>query len=102
VTFSEYYRDFMSEFLTLPKEKFQIVPLGVRVEDFRREKVETSPPETERPPTIGYLARICPEKGLHVLCEAFRLLRQMTGTQNARLRIAGWLGKRDEMYFQQE
>ena len=28
------------------------------------------------PLTVGYFARICPEKGLHLLAEAFRLLKQ--------------------------
>jgi glycosyltransferase involved in cell wall biosynthesis len=51
-----------------------------------------------RPPTVGYLARLAPEKGLHVLAEAFILLRQMPGTESARLRIAGWLGPAHRPY----
>ena len=36
-----------------------------------------------RPPTVGYLARICPAKGLHVLVDAFLRLRRMPGAENA-------------------
>ena len=52
------------------------------------------------PFTIGYLARICPEKGLHVLVDAFHQLTEQVGKENLRLKVAGYLGKRDEVYFQ--
>lgn len=54
-----------------------------------------------RPPTVGYLARLAPEKGLHVLAETFLRLRQMPGTEQARLRIAGWLGTAHRAYAEQ-
>jgi glycosyltransferase involved in cell wall biosynthesis len=60
-----------------------------------------SPAGAVRPPTVGYLARLAPEKGLHVLAEAFLLLRQMPGTESARLRIAGWLGPAHRAYAEQ-
>src|SRR5262249_9553575 len=51
-----------------------------------------------RPPTVGYLARLAPEKGLHILADAFIRLRQMPGMQSARLKIAGWLGEQNRPY----
>ena len=58
---------------------------------------------TERPPyTIGYFARICPEKGLHKLVEAIRLLRQTPGVPRCRLRIGGWLGENHRTYFDEQ
>jgi glycosyltransferase involved in cell wall biosynthesis len=47
--------------------------------------------------TIGYLARICPDKGLHILCKAFEILRQ--AGRACRLVVAGTLGKADRPYF---
>lgn len=67
-------------------------PMGIRVGDFLR---SSAPPPA--PFTIGYFARICPEKGIAVLAEAFALLRQ--AGRNCRLRIAGYLGKADEPFF---
>ncbi len=67
-------------------------PMGIRVDDF---VPPGSPPPA--PFTIGYLARICPEKGIALLAEAFALLRQ--AGRNCRLRIAGYLGKADEPFF---
>jgi glycosyltransferase involved in cell wall biosynthesis len=56
----------------------------------------------ERPPyTIGYFARICPEKGFHRLVEAFRILRQTPGAPKCRLRVSGWLGENHRPYFDQ-
>lgn len=51
-----------------------------------------------REPTVGYLARLAPEKGLHILADAFTLLRQIPGMENAKLRIAGWLGPQHREY----
>ena len=53
---------------------------------------------TARHFTVGYFARICPEKGLHQLVEAFRLLHKRH--PNTRLRAAGYLGTRDREYFE--
>lgn len=49
-------------------------------------------------PTIGYLARICPQKGLHILAEAFIRLRRTLGV-TCRLRAAGYLAGRFQPYL---
>jgi glycosyltransferase involved in cell wall biosynthesis len=48
-------------------------------------------------PVIGYFARICPEKGLHNLVDAFIRLRG-----GYRLRISGWLGENNRAYFEEQ
>ena len=47
--------------------------------------------------TIGYFARVCPEKGFHLLVEAFRRLHARQ--PRTRLVVGGYLGPRDEDYF---
>ena len=94
--FSQYYADQMAGYLGVPKDKFAIVPLGIRLDDYREELPATP---ADRPPTIGYLARVAPEKGLHVLVDAFCQLRQQPHMQDARLRVAGWLGEGNRAYF---
>lgn len=105
---SRYYADAMANYLGLPREKMRIVPLGIDTRLFEEPSstAAASPSglATEaagRPPTVGYLARLAPEKGLHVLAEAFILLRKMPGTEAARLRIAGWLGAAHRPYAEQ-
>ena len=97
VVFSRFYRDFMADLLRLPKERFHLVPLGLRSpEDFQPRE----PDQTEsRPPTLGYLARIYPAKGLHLLVDAFLELRR-GAFPDLRLAIGGWLGKADRPYFE--
>jgi glycosyltransferase involved in cell wall biosynthesis len=93
---SRYYAQFMSDYLDVPESKMDAVHLGLNLEGHG-----TGPPTPDgRPFTIGYLARVCPEKGLHVLVEAFRRLAGEVGKQQVRLRIAGYLGQRDEAYKQ--
>jgi glycosyltransferase involved in cell wall biosynthesis len=55
-----------------------------------------------RPFTIGYFARICPEKGFHHLVEAFRILRKMPGAPACKLRASGWLGENNRTYFEEQ
>ncbi len=107
---SKYYADFMAEYLGIPRENFHIVPLGVEVAEFARgvgfqpaqeERSQESGVRSQEEPTVGYLARLAPEKGLHVLADAFILLRKMPGMENAKLRIAGWLGSQNQQYAEE-
>jgi glycosyltransferase involved in cell wall biosynthesis len=95
VASSSYYVDFMADYLRVPRNKMHQVPLGLNLDGYERD----APPKGELPFTIGYLARICPEKGLHLLVEAFRRITQQVGPEQVRLRIAGYLGERDREYF---
>ncbi|MEX2172800.1 MAG: glycosyltransferase family 4 protein [Pirellulaceae bacterium] len=95
---SRFYADAMSDYLGIPRARIAIVPLGLDTRDMEQDSRIN--PKSEIP-TIGYLARLAPEKGLHVLAEAFILLRQMPGMEQARLRIAGWLGGNNGPYAEQ-
>jgi glycosyltransferase involved in cell wall biosynthesis len=95
VTTSRYYADFMAEYFAIPREKLHVVWPGLNLHGHDGE----SPGEGGRPFTVGYFARICPEKGLHNLVEAFLILRQTPGTPACRLRVSGWLGEANRPYF---
>jgi glycosyltransferase involved in cell wall biosynthesis len=90
---SEWYADSMSRRLTIPRDRIRVVPLGINLEGHA--PVERQP-ETFR---IGYLARIAPEKGLHVLAEAYRIFRKSV-TAPARLEAAGYLPAANREYLQ--
>lgn len=93
---THFYADAMADYLRLDRSKFHIVPLGIDTSDFRSVSITAS----SRPPTVGYLARLAPEKGLHVLVDAFIALKQLPGMQQTRLGIAGWLGPQHRAYAQ--
>ena len=49
-------------------------------------------------PVLGYFARMCREKGLDRLIEAFILLKRRGGTKTLKLRIGGGCGPSDEPF----
>jgi len=61
-----------------------VVPLGINPQGF-----ELREQKRDGPFTVGFLARVAPEKGLHVLAEAYRLIRKEL--PDARLEIAGYM-----------
>jgi glycosyltransferase involved in cell wall biosynthesis len=95
VATSNYYADFMADYLAIPRSRIHVVYPGLNLAGYGGPR-----PEQPRPFTIGYFARICPEKGLHVLTEAFHLFKQMPGTEQCRLHVSGWLGSAHRGYFE--
>jgi glycosyltransferase involved in cell wall biosynthesis len=98
IVHSEFYGQRMQQLLEFPRERWQVNPLAIEPTDFIERK---QPAQADaRPPTVGYLARLAPEKGLHQLVDAFIELRERMPT--ARLAMAGWLGKQHESYWQEQ
>ena len=93
---SRYYAEHMAEMLAVPMDRMRVVPLGIRLEGH-----DTPPDRRSDATTIGYLARICPEKGLHLLVDAFVELAVRPEYSGLRLRIAGYLGPRDRPFFEE-
>jgi glycosyltransferase involved in cell wall biosynthesis len=94
VTHSRYYRDHMSRYLDIPIEQFRQLPLSIDLEGHTGE-----PRLREAAPfAVGYFARICPEKGLHQLLDAFRILHARQ--PQTKLLAGGYLGHRDAAYFE--
>lgn len=94
----QYYAQFMADvYLKLSVHKIHVVPLGLNMDGHGIPVEKPEPP----PFIIGYLARICPEKGLHVLVDAFRSVAETFGAHNVRLHVAGYLGKKDEPYLEE-
>lgn len=99
IAVSSYYADFMAGYLGIPRGKIHVVPLGINLKDYETQ-VEARKPRISEPFTIGYFARVAPEKGLHVLAEAYRLLRQRDDFPPAKLEAAGYLAPEHKPYLQ--
>jgi glycosyltransferase involved in cell wall biosynthesis len=93
---SAYYADFMAGYFGIPRTRIHVIHPGLSLAGHGGPR----PPSANGTLRIGYFARICPEKGLHVLAEAFRILRQTPGTPPCRLHVAGWLGENNRRYFE--
>ena len=96
VATSRYYADEMAGYLDVPRDRIDVVYPGVPAADLRDDSQRST---DNGPPTIGYLARVCPEKGLDQLVDAVLLLQQRPGFADVRLRAAGYLGKKDEAWY---
>jgi glycosyltransferase involved in cell wall biosynthesis len=93
---SRYYLEYMPGYLGVPKEKMRVVPLGINLEGY---SVRSSRPQSDTF-TIGYFARIAPEKGLHALAEAYKQLRSRPGVGKSRLIAAGYLAPEHQGYLE--
>ena len=89
------YADFMAGYLGLPREKIDVVYPGITLRGY-------GPQPDERPFTIGYFARICPEKGFHLLVDAYIELRRRMPDRPIRLRVSGYLGEANRDYLRQQ
>jgi glycosyltransferase involved in cell wall biosynthesis len=91
---SRFYQEFMPGYLGVPRDKMRLIPLGINTDGYtprRRPRGDTF--------TIGYFARVAPEKGLHVLAEAYRRLRARPGVGRSRLVAAGYLAPEHQAYL---
>jgi glycosyltransferase involved in cell wall biosynthesis len=94
VPVSHYYAGFMSGYLGIPEHKMHVVPIGINLKGYGtgfRFRTNCF--------TVGYFARIVPEKGLHVLCEAYRKLRRETDFSGTTLEAAGYLAPEHRGYL---
>ncbi|WP_373652241.1 glycosyltransferase family 4 protein [Schlesneria sp. DSM 10557] len=94
IVHSKFYRDYMSRYLSLAPGKFLEFPLTIdcaKHDGRPKEVVGTAP-------TVGYFARICPEKGLDLLVESVLRLKQKI--PGIRLKAGGYLGAQNQSYFE--
>lgn len=93
VAVSDYCARYMSELFRIPDAKMAVVPLGIRMDGYgvgtRRSDVFT----------VGYFARVAPEKGLHVLADAYVRFKKRVGDAPTRLRAAGYIAPGPSPYL---
>lgn len=103
VALNRYYADFMARYLAVPRERIHVISPGLNLAGHRPPGQTTTLPGAGSPadPTIGFLARVCPDKGLHLLAEAFILLAEDREVPRTRLVAGGHLAEADRDYLAQ-
>ncbi|QDT01154.1 glycosyltransferase family 4 protein [Adhaeretor mobilis] len=94
-----YYADFMADYLAVPRERIHVIPHGLDLAGHATEPKSGSERGDHEPLRIGYLARICHDKGLHLLVGACELLAARSPDKLFELHAAGYLGAGDRRYF---
>jgi glycosyltransferase involved in cell wall biosynthesis len=97
VSTSGYYADRMAEYLGIDRGRIDVVATGLSEEYFVPVKGAKG---SARSKVVGYMARICPEKGLDRLVEAMELVRGRAGMGDVKLLAAGYLGARNRKWFE--
>lgn len=102
IVHSDFFRDYMAEYFSIPIEKFHVTPLGIDTTDFESFDLPAAiasnqPVESPERVTIGYLARLAPEKGLANLVDALLRL-DLNRLPPLHLKVAGWLGPEHQAY----
>jgi glycosyltransferase involved in cell wall biosynthesis len=111
IVHTEFFRKYMSQYFGLDPDRIHVTPLGIDTTEFQSfldirpqnsaavdERIPDSGEHAKRPLTIGYLARLSREKGLHLLVDAFISLRRRHPHKPLSLKVAGWLGPANQDY----
>jgi len=99
---TQYYARHARDYFDLPPERIHTIPLGIHAAALAAHRPNASQTEREahRPFTVGYLARVCPQKGLAELCQAVARLR--AAGRACRLQVAGYLPPSERAFLAQQ
>jgi glycosyltransferase involved in cell wall biosynthesis len=89
---TQYFANLMRERLNLPEQRVRIIFDGINLDGYEPSTIDHQPSTT---PTLGYFARMCREKGLDTLVEAFIILKERDTVKNLKLKIGGGCGPSD-------
>lgn len=92
IAVTRYYGEVMKKRLALPEERVHVVHNGSALVGAGHEHLE---PER---PTIGYMARMCRDKGLGTLVDAYLALKRAGRVPNLQLRVAGAMTPSDRPF----
>ena len=93
VAVSDAYVPVMTSMLGIPADRMSVVPLGINLSGYERRRRQGDPFR------VGYFARVAPEKGLHVLADAYTRLRKRTPQARMRLDAAGYMAPAQAPYL---
>jgi len=91
---SRYFAELMSRRLGLAAGQVKVVYNGIKLQE-RPYSPGAEADGRNGNPVLGFFARMCREKGLDLLVEAYILLRQRGQLKGLRLKIGGSCGPRD-------
>jgi glycosyltransferase involved in cell wall biosynthesis len=110
VAINNYYANYMVDYLAMERSRISVIPHGLRLDGHAKPQPPASPGVSRdastttakaaaQPRVVGYFARICEDKGLHLLVEACEILAQRNDVPRFVLHAAGYLGANDREYL---
>ena len=95
IALNRYYGAAMADYLEVEAERIHVIPHGLNLEG-HAERIPTQDPATI---TIGFMARVCHDKGLHLLADALIELAGDPSLPEVHVKAAGYLGSADRPYL---
>ncbi|MBM3882047.1 MAG: glycosyltransferase family 4 protein [Verrucomicrobia bacterium] len=95
---SHYFADRMRDRLHLAPDRVRTVPTGLNLAGYETAPSVRGTSAPARPPVVGYFARMCRDKGLETLVEAFLELKSRGRVPGVRLKVGGSCGPADEPF----
>lgn len=89
---SRYFGELMARRIEIPENRLHVVYNGISLTGYPVQ----APVALPTPPTLGFFARMCKEKGLDVLVEAYLIAKK--SLPELRLKVGGACGPSDEAY----
>jgi len=96
---SRYFGDTMMKRLNLPADRVKVVLNGISLEGYGA--TPKSGLRTPNSPILGYIARMCRDKGLDLLVETFIELKRRNAVPGLKLKVGGGCGPSDERFVAQ-
>jgi len=93
---SRYYSNVMAERVAIPSEQLVQIYNGINLEGYN------TSPLPDAPPVLGYFARLCPEKGLDSLIDAYIIVRNSGRVPNLKLAIGGGYQPMDKAFVEEQ
>ncbi|HNQ90459.1 MAG TPA: glycosyltransferase family 4 protein [Verrucomicrobiota bacterium] len=100
---SRYFAERMGPRLRLPPDRLHVLPVGLDLDGYPAPADSTVAADTgtlrnATPPVLGYFARMCPDKGLDLLVEAFLEITRRGSVPGLQLAVGGSCGPADEPF----
>ncbi|MGD9158509.1 MAG: glycosyltransferase family 4 protein [Desulfobacteraceae bacterium] len=93
ISVSKAYLNRIAPRLGLDENRIHTVYMGIELRDYM-----TAGPPPEKP-TIGFLSRMCPQRGLDTLVDTFIILKQDPKLKECQLQICGGKSQSDEAFI---
>lgn len=99
VALNRYYADYMLDYIGLNPAHVSVVPHGLDLTGHGT-RLRAGQQTAADPFVLGYLARVCPEKGLHIAADALTILNsEMKLPRPVKLQAAGYMSDGEHKYL---
>ena len=93
---TRYFGELMRDRLKLPPDKVKVIYNGINLHGYEGLQALKLRAGVVKEPVLGFFARMCREKGLDTLVEAFILLKERKQVPRLKLKVGGSFGPADE------